>query len=203
MRSACATARAGEMPALAGVLLVLVLSPLLMLVAHAVVFRVLDRAGVRPTAHSSAFFALGVTFVPVLLVAWRLGVFDLSEGTNAACGLAYVTIVYGALAILYVDVVNIAETSLHMHLLLELAWTGGMNLAELLDRYSADKMIAARLERLESIGQIRIVDGRCYLANRSTLHLSNVLDAWRTVLGMPTTPPYSDVEPASAVRSGR
>ena len=61
---------------------------------------------------------------------------------------------YGALGILYIDIVNIAETSLHMHLLLELAWSGGVPMADLLDRYSAERMIAARLERLTSIGQV-------------------------------------------------
>jgi hypothetical protein len=189
------------MPPLAGLLLVLVLSPLLMLVAHAVVFRVLDRAGVGPTAHSSAFVALAVTLVPVLLIAWRLGVFDLSEGTKAAvCGLAYVTMVYGALAVLYVDVVNIAETSLHMHLLLELAWGGTIPLADLLERYGAERMIAARLDRLSSLGQIRIVDGRCHIANRSTLRLARAIDAWRLVLGLPTRPPAKEVEPSTVVK---
>ena len=183
------------MPWLGRLLVLLLASPLLMFVAHAIAYRVLDRAGTKPTAHSSAVVAIGGAFLGVAAAAWYLDV--------SACGYVYFGAVYAGMAILYVDVVNIAETSLHMHLLLELAWTGGMNLADLLDRYSAEKMIAARLERLESIGQIRVVEGRCYLANRSTLHFSNVLDLWRTVLGLPTTPPYSEAEPMAAVRSGR
>jgi len=87
--------------------------------------------------------------------------------------------------------VNIAETSLHMHLLLELRWGGGADLAELLDRYSADRMIAARLERLAAIGQISIVDGRCALGDRSALRLARAIDLWRTMLGLPTRPPDS------------
>jgi hypothetical protein len=97
--------------------------------------------------------------------------------------------VYGALGILYIDVVNIAETSLHMHLLLELAWSGGVPVVVLLERYSADRMMAARLARLTSLGQIRTADGRCYIANRSTLYLAGWIDAWRVVLGLPTVPP--------------
>jgi hypothetical protein len=162
-------------------LLILIASPLLMFVAHAIVFRLLDRAAAKPTAHSSAFVALLCAFVPVAAAAWFLDV--------SLCGFAYLAAVYAGMAILYVDVVNIAETSLHMHLLLELAWSGGVNLDDLLDRYSAERMIAARLERLTSIGQVRVADGRCYIANRSTLHFARALDAWRTILGLPTQPP--------------
>jgi len=94
--------------------------------------------------------------------------------------------------------VNIAETSLHMHLLLELAWSGGVPVADLLERYSADRMIAARLERLTSIGQVRITDGRCHIASRSSVYLASGLDAWRVVLGLPTSPPEAADEPSAA-----
>ena len=193
-----------EVPGLGALLLLLAASPMLMFAAHAVAHRVLERAGARPSAHSSAFVGLIAAFVPVCGVAWRLGVFDTSLGATAAlCALAYIAIVYGALAVLYVDVVNIAETSLHMHLLLEIAWSGSVPAADLLERYSADRMLAARLERLTSIGQIRIANGRYYIANRSALYLAGAIDAWRIVLGLPTTPPGAANAPAAAVRPAR
>ncbi len=181
MRLVYRTAKVAEMAWLESLLLLLAATPLLMFAAHAVSFRALGLAGVRPTAHSSAFVALIAVFAPLCGVAWQLGV--------TLCGFAYLTIVYAALAVLYVDVVNIAETSLHMHVLLELAWGGGIPIADLVARYSAARMVAARLERLASIGHVRIEDGRCYLANRSTLYLAAALDVWRAVLGLPTTPP--------------
>jgi hypothetical protein len=178
------------MPALGAVLVLLTASPILMFAAHAAAHRVMDRTGGRPTAHASAFVALIAAFVPVCGIAWRLGMFGASQGpATVLCAVAYVAIVYGALAVLYIDVVNIAETSLHMHLLLEIAWSGAVPVADLLERYSADRMLAARLERLTSIGQIRIANGRCYIANRSALNLAGAIDAWRVVLGLPTTPP--------------
>ena len=180
-------------------LVLLVVSPILMFAGHAIAYRALAAAGAKPTAHSSALIALLAAFVAVAVVAWRLGAFDPSQGLmTALCTAAYLAGVYGALGILYVDVVNIAETSLHMHLLLELAWSGGVPVADLLERYSADRMIAARLERLTSIGQVRIVDGRCHIASRSSLHLASALDAWRVVLGLPTTPPDVATEPSAA-----
>ena len=166
---------------LGSLLLLLAVTPPAMFVAHAVAYRVMSWSGARPTAHSSAFVALAAALVPVAIATWQI---DASW-----CALGYVAVVFGALSILYIDVVNIAETSLHMHLLLELAWAGGVPLAELLDRYSADRMIAARLERLTSIGQVRVTDGRCYIANRSALYLAAAIDRWRMILGLPTAPP--------------
>jgi hypothetical protein len=189
------------MPRLASLLLLLIASPILVFIAHAVVYRALDRAGAKPTAHSSALLALIGVLVPVFLAAWRLGFLDSGQDRAAGlCALVYVATVYGALGILYLDVVNIAETSLHMHLLLELAWSGAVPLADLLERYSNDRMIAARLERLASLGQLRIVDGRCYIANRSTLYLAGGIDAWRTLLGLPTSPPAAPIEPSAVDR---
>jgi hypothetical protein len=174
-------ARVAEMSWLGPLLLLVAAIPALMFASHVVVHRALAAAGRRPTGHSSAFRALAAAAVPMFATAWWLGV--------TLCGFAYLAAVYGALAILYIDVVNIAETSLHMHVLLELAWNRGTKTADLLDRYSPERMIAARLERLASIGQVRIVDGRAVIADRSTLRVAAAIDAWRVVLGLPTTPP--------------
>ena len=198
------TEKVADMPWLGALLLLLIVSPLIMFVAHAIAFRTLNRAGVGATAHSSAFVALLAAFLPVCAVAWRFGVFDTSQGLTAAlCAFAYVAVVYGAFALLYIDVVNIAETSLHMHLLLELAWSGATPVADLLERYSADRMIAARLERLTSLGQVRVAGGRCYVGNRSTLYLAGAVDAWRVVLGLPTTPPDATGPSVAVGHSGQ
>jgi hypothetical protein len=190
-------AKGVEMPRLGSLLLLLIVSPILMFVAHAIAYRVMGVAGARPTAHFSALVALLGSFVVVCGVGWRLGILDGSRDVSL-CAVAYLACVYGALGILYIDVVNIAETSLHMHLLLELAWSGGVPVVALLERYSADRMTAARLERLTSLGQIRTADGRCYIANRSTLYLAGCIDAWRVVLGLPTVPPGAASEPTVA-----
>ncbi|HWW82794.1 MAG TPA: hypothetical protein VNZ26_04280, partial [Vicinamibacterales bacterium] len=187
------TAEVADMPVAGRMLLLLAATPLLMFVGHAVTYRALDRAGRRPSAHSSAFVALAAVLVPVSVAVLWLG--------GSLCGLAYVVVGFGAMGILYIDVVNIAETSLHMHLLLELAWTGGAPVSDMLERYSPDRMIATRLERLTSIGQVRMTDGRCYIANRSTLRFAKVIDAWRVVLGLPTTP--ADIKQTGAGGAGR
>lgn len=180
---------------LATLLLLLAASPLMVFVLHAVAHRALDRPHRKVSAHSSAFAAIAAGFVIVLASAWALGLLAAGSAAEVLLTLAYICAVYGALSVLYIDVVNVAETSLHMHLLLQIAWAGRLEMAALLERYSAARMIASRLHRLASIGQLRVVDDRCHLANRSTLRFNAVLDVWRRVLGLPTDPDGS-VPPA-------
>src|SRR5216117_1764506 len=99
MRSGSATVEGVDVPWLGPLLVLLVSAPLLMFVAHAVAFRLLDRTGARPTAHSSAFIALLAALVPVCMIAWRLEV--------PLCGFGYLAVVYAALGVLYIDIVNI------------------------------------------------------------------------------------------------
>lgn len=177
-----------RMTPLAMILLLLIGSPVVIFVFHAIAHRALDAANRRPTAHASALLAILATLVGLLGGTWWLGVPSGSSFGDLLCAFAYVTAVFAGLAVLYVDVVNVAETSLHMHLLLELAWSGGIPIAELQDRYSADRMIATRLERLAGIGQLRVTDGRCYIVDKSALRFNACIDVWRMVLGMPTSP---------------
>jgi hypothetical protein len=171
-----------------GLLAILVIAPLGMFAAHAAAFRLLTAAGRRPSAHGSAFVAIVSWFVVTLAAAGTVVYTANAQTVPKVCAVGYVVATYTALSILYVDAVNIAETSLHMHVLLEVLWNDRPSLAQLIERYSAERMIATRLERLTSLGQVRAVDNRYYLANASTLRLNRIIDLWRTVLGLPTAP---------------
>jgi hypothetical protein len=171
------------------VLILLVASPLGMVLCHMIAHRLFRGAGRRPTAHTSAFAALAACGVALLTaIGAATGAALFASWPDAVCLLAYVLAAYGALAVLYIDVVNIAETSLHMHLLLEIAWTEQPSLARLVARYSPERMVDERLGRLTALGQIRLIDGRYHLADRSALRIAHAVDAWRGVLGMPTSP---------------
>src|SRR5437762_90769 len=104
-------------------IVMLLTAPLGMLIAHMAVFRLLRIIGRRPTAHTSAVAGIAACLIASLILVgrlmWPAAVNDI-PGT--ACLLAYVIAVYAALSVLYLDIVNIAETSVHMHVLLEIAW---------------------------------------------------------------------------------
>ena len=176
------------MSALVQLLLLLLASPLLIFVLHAVFHRLLDRPGRRVSAHSSAFVAIVAGFAALLAAAWWLDLLPRATPLDLVGSLGYNAAVYGTLAILYIDVVNVAETSLHMHLLLELAWGGSLDVEHVREQYSEARMIQTRLHRLASMGQLRIEGDQCLIANRSTLRFAALIDAWRRVLGLPTEP---------------
>jgi len=176
------------MSALVTLLVLLVASPLLVFVLHAICHRVLDRPGRRVSAHSSAFVAIVAGFVVLLAAAWWLDLLPRATPLDLIGALGYTAAVYFTLAILYIDVVNVAETSLHMHLLLELAWGGSLDVEQVREQYSEARMIQTRLHRLASMGQLRIEGDQCSITNRSTLRFAALIDAWRRILGLPTEP---------------
>ncbi len=175
---------------LAGTLaLLLVLSPAGIFVGHVLAYRTLRAADRHPTAHTSAIAGIALCFVALLVVA-GLSVASLvgRSITTAAFALVYVAVTYAALSILYLDVVNIAETSLHMHLLLEIAWDDRLQLDALVDKYNPAHMVGERLERLTALGQVRRDGDRSVLGDRSALRLAKTMDVWRRVIGLPTSP---------------
>jgi hypothetical protein len=184
---------------LAQLLALLITSPTGIFASHMLSYRLMRAAGKRPTAHTSAAVAIAGWLVVLLAAAtWVIVRGGVDRPLTVLCGLAYVLAVYGALAVLYLDVVNIAETSLHMHLLLEIAWGDRPSLQSLIDRYSPERMIAMRLERLTALGQVREASGRHYLADRSALRFARCLDWWRLVLALPTSPDEAGIQAAAA-----
>ena len=174
----------------ARLVLLLAGSPAAMFAGHVIAYRGLTAASRRPTAHTSAIAGIGVGFiaVAVAVVAWTWRDLTMSWSTAfASC--AYVVATYGALSVLYLDIVNIAETSLHMHLLLEVSWSDQLPLERLIDKYSPAHMVGERLDRLTALGQVRRDGDRYYLGgNRSALRIASAVDVCRRVLGMPTSP---------------
>ena len=168
----------------------LLVSPAVMFVGHALAYRLMRAAGRRPTAHTSAFAGIGLAFVAVLVIGAAWTWTDLTASLETAVeAVVYTAATFGALSVLYVDIVNIAETSLHMHLLLEVAWNDRLSLERLIDKYSPAHMVGERLERLTAMGQVRRAGDRYYLgANRTALLIAQAVDIWRRVIKLPTSP---------------
>jgi hypothetical protein len=168
----------------------LLVSPAAMFLGHVIAYRVMRAAGRRPTAHTSAFAGIALSFAAVVVIGAAWTWTELTASATSVLQAAIYTIAtFGALAVLYLDIVNIAETSLHMHLLLEVSWNDRLSLDRLVEKYSPSHMVGERLDRLTAMGQVRREGDRYYLgANRTALLIARGVDAWRRVLGMPTAP---------------
>src|SRR2546421_4003468 len=97
------------MPLVPRIALLLAASPILMFLGHVAAYRGLSAAGRRPTAHTSAFTGIVLSFAAVVVIAaaWTWGELTASALT-AASPVVYVIRPYGALSVLYLDLVNIA-----------------------------------------------------------------------------------------------
>lgn len=171
--------------ALAFLMIALLLAPVLMLLLHVAIHRTCRQAGRPLTAHASAVLAIAAGQLPIAGVVWRTGSAWAGEPVGWCWALLYELVVYAALAILYLDVVNIAETSLHVHIVLEVAWADRLPVDVLAARYGGTHMVDARLDRLVGLGQVRVDRDRYYLRNRKMLFVARALDVWRRLLGFP------------------
>ena len=169
-------------------LAMLIAAPVGMLVLHSGLHRLLIRNGTRLSGHASGVRAIALGFPVVVALATGIGAlsWDSNALVDLISGLAYVALVYGAMALLYVNVINVAETSLHMHTLLEIKWAGKLSADTLYAKYNADHMVRERLNRLASLGQLRLVDDRYLLASRWLLWFAKSVEWWRRAINLPT-----------------
>jgi hypothetical protein len=125
--------------------------------------------------------------IPVMYLAWKL-VLQSFPLVDMLGGAAYVLLTYNACCFCYFWLLNVTETSLHVNILMRLLAGGGASPQELASRYSVQDMIDARIERMQSLGQLEERDGRYFLGDRTFLYVGSVYDRWRKILGMPLNP---------------
>jgi hypothetical protein len=149
-----------------------------MALVHAVLARLLRTVSVGPQAAALGGVGAGnvVCIVPALLLA------------AGPWGLVYVLLLYNSLAFCYFLISNTSETSLHVHMIMEILLAGEISRTELASRYSADHMIEARIGRMVAVGQL-VERGGAYFSNGlAVVRLGAVYDLWRRILAMPRSP---------------
>ncbi len=169
-------------------LLGLLALPVAMFAGHVVSYRALRASGRRPTAHASALVGIVVSMVAAAAVVGFTGWWVGAAASLVIAQLAYLAGAGAAMAILYLDAVNIAETSLHMHMLLRVAWGETTSLPALIEQYSPEHMVEERLQRLIGLGQVRREGAGFFVRDHSVLRIAAGLDIWKRVLKLPTSP---------------
>jgi hypothetical protein len=174
-------------PALPVLLLVLALTPVGLLALHMAIHRALTAGKRRISGYGSAIRAIALGFVVILAVAVQLGILRWNpEGiAESGAALIYVTAVYGSMSLLYINAINVAETSLTAHTLLEISWAGTVGDQQLFSKYSAAHMVQARMDRLIALGQIHAREDRYHLSGHWLLRFAQAVALWRSVIGMP------------------
>ena len=85
----------------------------------------------------------------------------------------------------YFNFINLGETARRVRILREVVEAGGcLSEEELLRRYGAQEMVARRLGRLLSKGQVVVREGRYHLGRRTVLRMAQAVEWLRFLIGM-------------------
>ncbi|MBI3548164.1 MAG: hypothetical protein HY078_03825 [Elusimicrobia bacterium] len=169
-------------------LLLLSGSPLVAFALHAGLSRALRRFAPQSAYQGVAGLAVLLGYPALLLLAWGFVFSRVRFETPPIAALVYGAFVYSGLAFAYVQVYNMSETSRRIHILTRLS-KGPASAAEFSEKYSPERQLAIRLERLVSLGQIRLEDGRYALASKPLWLIARAMDGWARVLGYPSRAP--------------
>lgn len=171
------------------IVLIIFLSPLLILGFQIGLQRLARLLDWKLSAQIGAFIAIFCGFFVVAFAEYqRISNNMLFSSESTFCFLLYIVIVYLMIGFLYMTVINLSDTSLHIHILMEIARCGGLNLSSLEQEYNKDSMTDSKIDRLISLGLLRSEDDQLYSGNKGYLYYAYLIDFWRSLMGMPTKP---------------
>jgi hypothetical protein len=169
--------------------LVLLASPLAVCLIQAALTRLIRLLGVFLAPQVMVLGTVLLGNLPMVWLAWRLAFTPLAGDWPAiACGVVFVLLIYNALGFCYFNLLNLSETSLHVHILTDLLLSGSMPARELAARYGVDDMMETRIERMIQLGQLRAQGGSFIVNNRGLLRVGRVIHMWRKLLRLPLIP---------------
>jgi hypothetical protein len=170
-------------------LFVLMASPLAICVSHAVLTRLFAAIGRSVAPQIVVLGTVILGNIPMMWFAWSV-VFRKFAGdlVAIACGVALVSCTYNALGFCYFCLLNLSETSLHVHILMELLLFGPVRAEDLAIRYGVNDMMNARVERMIALGQIRSQNGLFVVNSRGLLSVGRIIHLWRRLLALPLRP---------------
>lgn len=120
---------------------------------------------------------------PLLIGIGAIAWFEGRSFVEAFSMLIFGSVVYYGFAYAYFHVLNMSETARRIRILLYVLTHDKVNAEGLRGAYSPRDMVAARLDRLERMGQIaRGPDGRFRVASRSLLFAAHTIRVWRLML---------------------
>ena len=170
-------------------LLLLLAAPLAICIIQAALTRLCRPLGLLIAPQLLVLGTVLAGNVPMVWLAWRLAFSELAGDRVAiACGVALVVLTYNTLGVCYFCMLNLSETSLHVHILMDLLISGPMPVDELAARYGVGEMIEVRIERMIALGQLQSQGEYFVVRNTGLLVIGRIIHLWRKLLGLPLKP---------------
>jgi hypothetical protein len=158
--------------------LILLVSPLLIVLAHMIV----ARAKIIASRQIGCIFAFTVALLPVMFpvgVALACGM----PRTQVVSGIIYSLVVYACISYSYFHVFNMSETARRIRILHEIYKAGSLRAKDILSLYEASDIIEARLGRLTLINQLTLDRGVYRVRGKLLYYAGIVVRVWRRLLG--------------------
>jgi hypothetical protein len=165
-------------------LLILVLSPLAVLLLHAVLARVRRAAPPQKTAFHAALAGA----VPVFALLWGAVFRSCPPGSGCATAAVYCLVVYGALAYTYFHFFNMSETARRIRILCVIETAGSVSPGELTALYKTTDVVTIRLGRLVALHQLHEEGGYYSVRGRTLYWAGRAILLWRRILGLEPEP---------------
>ncbi len=173
----------------ARLLLLLLASPLAVCLIQAFLTRLIRLFGLSLAPQLVVLGTVLFGNLPMVWLAWKLALIQLAGNwPGVACGVVFVLLTYNALGFCYFNLLNLSETSLHVHILTDLLLSGSIPARELAARYGVEGMIETRIERMIQLGQLRAQGASFVVHNRGLLRVGRVIHILRKLLKLPLTP---------------
>lgn len=172
------------MPLTLKLLIILSFSPVLALILHIIVSRIVTP--IKPEASRQLLCLLSILLgnIPMVVVLWLAIAADLLNDTEGLVStILYSLIVYNAFGYTYFHIFNMSETARRIRLLFEIRTAGTLTGEQINNLYGSSDMFEVRIERLLSMAQIEMKDGRYYLKGRFFFYVARIVAFWAGLIG--------------------
>ena len=156
-------------------LIILICSPLLLMLLHMAVVRVIKIFNVNMSNQRSLILTELFLNFPLLVIIYFIN--------KTPVSLIYGCIVYNSLGYSYFHFFNMSETARRIRILIEIKLKKSVSFKDITENYNCDLMISNRLKRLVELGQVKLRDNKYILCGGLLLAGAVLIFSMRKLLG--------------------
>ena len=166
-----------------GFILIVLISSILPFLTQLIIVRALGRFKEKALRQKGAIISILIGFIPTggLFFLWAV-----LSGNSSVPGLFWSGIflfsVYTLIAYVYFHIFNMSETARRIRILAESHRAGKIIKSEIVQNYTAEQMIAIRVDRLVALGEIKLRDERYSIARGWLLFPASLVFGFRRFL---------------------
>lgn len=158
----------------------LILSPIITFIIHAVVIRLSGEQSLQ----LKAVFSMLIGNIPIIFIILLVFSKIQMDNTIRLATIIYSLIVYNVLAYVYFHIFNMSETARRIRILVELKKAGVLRKGDIFEQYDPSDIVNVRLDRLLNLKQITIEGGFYKINNRFLLIVAKMYNVWQHLLGL-------------------